>query len=387
MKQSTAFLSFILLAWTFVSSTAAAEEPAAKKFDRNAALLYWVAFDQYDALVRDEAVASAINEWATVTIDAKLRAALKDSPSLSLLRLASTIEHCDWGTGFMLSEQGPLALMPHLGRTRQLARLGMLSARIHLADKQFDEAVNDVMAVHVLARHSQAGDILISMLVGISIESMASSFITDNLDAIEDASLRTWRDHHAKLPAMMHVKDALIGERDGFGGWVKREIVKLKDITVRQRLAALLTGDEQGHLKRQLIGKSPDQAIAMADEMLKMYEPVLKIMEMPTDQYKKPYAEWEKQVKESKNPLIALMMPAFDSAYQAYHRGLANIALTRAAVTLKADGDAAFKAIKDPYGDGPFTMKIVDDGTEFSTKLEGRDGKKLTVKVKWKPSK
>lgn len=369
----------------FFTHVAIAEDAPPAVHERNAALLYWVAFDQYDSLVRDEAIAKAVNNYTEAEIDTKLREALKESPALNLLHLASKMDRCDWGTGYMLHEQGPFMLMPHLTRCRQLARLGLLSARIHLLDKKPAQALEDLLAVHRLARHSQAGDLLISMLVGVATEAMANQFVADHMGSLDDATLRTYLDQHAKLPPMMHVKRAIIGERDGFGGWIKREIVKLKDKTAFERLMATLAGDEQGHLLRQIAGKSLEQSIAMADEMIRMYDPLVKSMDLPPDQFKKALGDWTKEIEASKNPLVQLMMPAFGSTYYTYHRSLAQSAILRAAITLKLDGRDAFNKIKDPYGEAAFGITDVDSGIEISSKLLDRDQKPVKLVVKWKP--
>lgn len=379
---------FILLIITFhAAPIVRAEEPTKPKSDlgRNAALYYWVAFDQYDAAVKDEALAKAVNDHAKTEIDAKLRGALKDSTALSMLRTASKIEPCDWGTADMLHEQGPMTLLPHLSRCRQLARLGLLSARVHLIDKKPAQALEDVMAVHRLARHSQAGDILISMLVGVATEAMANQFVADHLSTIDEATLRIYLEQRAKLPAMLHVRQAIIGERDSFGGWIKREFVKLKDKSAMQRLMATLAGGERGHLLRQIAGKSVEQSIAMADEMISMYDPLIKAMDLPMDQFGKALEEWTKVVEASKNPLVQLMMPAFGTSYYTYHRSLAHAAILHAAIIYRLEGKAAFEKIKDPYGDGPFTLANHEEGIVISSKLPDRDKAPVKLVVNWKP--
>ena len=359
MKTHCTTAIVLIIALSLASAALGEEAPKPKgDLGRNAALYYWVAFDQYDAAVKDEALAKAVNDYAKTEVDAKLRGALKDSTALSLLRTASKIEPCDWGTADMLHEQGPMTLLPHLSRCRQLARLGLLSARVHLIDEKPALALDDVMTVHRLARHSQAGEILISMLVGVATEAMANQFVADHLGMMDEATLRSYLEQRAKLPAMMHVRLAIIGERDSFGGWLKREFVKLKDKTAMQRLLATLAGDEQGHLLRQVAGKSAEQAIAMVDEMIRMYDPLIKAMDLPTDQFAKALEDWTKEVEASKNPLVQLMMPAFGTSYYTYHRSLAQSAILHAAIVYRLEGKAAFEKIKDPYGDDLSPLRI-----------------------------
>ncbi len=383
MKTFPCILVPLMTVFICTSALRAADDlPSAEKTKGNAALIYWVAFDECDSLTRDEAIAKAVGDHSTAAIDAKLRKALKESQALTLLRMASRIEHCDWGTALMLHEQGPMTLMPHLKHTRQLARLGLLSARIHLLDKKPDEALADLLAVYRLARHSQSGEVLITMLVGIATDSMVNQFIADNLALFDDATLRAFLDEHAKLPAMMHVRVAIVGERDGFGGWIKRQVARLKDKNTLQRLMATLAGNEDGIILRQFAGKSPEQAAAIVDEMLEMYQPLVKMIDLPAEPFRKAYDLWSKEIETSKNPLAKLLMPAFGSSYAVYHGNLAMTALLRAAITFKLDGKAAFDAIKDPYGDGQFTMTVLQEGWEVSSKFIGRDQKPVKLVVK-----
>lgn len=386
MKTHCTITFVLIFALSVVSAVNADEVPKPKSdLGRNAALVYWVAFDQYDSAIKDESLAKAVNDYTKAEVDAKLRATLKESTALSLLRLASRIERCDWGTADMLHEQGPMTLLPHLSRCRQLTRLGLLRARVHLIDKKPAQALEDLMAVHRLARHSQAGDILITMLVGVATEAMANQFVADHLSVIDDATLRSYLDQRAKLPAMMHVRQAIIGERDGFGGWIKREFIKLQDAPAMARLMAALAGDEQGLLLRQIAGKSTEQSIAMADDMIRMYDPLIKAMDLPPDQFSKASEEWSEQIEASKNPLVKLLMPAFATSYYTYHRSLARSAILHAAIIYRLDGKAAFEKIKDPYGDGSFTVANHEEGIVISSKLPDHDKTPVKLNVKWKP--
>ena len=57
------------------------------------------------------------------------------------------------------------------------------------------------------------------------------------------------------------------------------------------------------------------------------------------------------------------------------------MSLVRAAIVIVRDGPQAAKTTKDPFGDGPFTYRAVAGGFELSSRLLGKDGQPLTLKV------
>lgn len=387
MKKFHLFLVMLVLVLASLPSARAEDSPKAKvDLGRNAALLYWVAFDQYDAAVKGESFAKAINEYEQVAIDAKLLAALKDSTTLTTFRMAAKMEACDWGTGTMLAEQGPHTLMPHLQRCRQMARLGLLSARANLINKKGDAAVEDLLAVHALARHSQSGGVIISFLVGISIESMVNQFVANHLALFDDQSLRSLADQLRKSPAMLTSRDSILAEREGFGPWIRREVVKLKDRSRREKLLALLQDDEQGKQLAQLIEKNPEEVAVMVDDMLKLYSELAGTCDLPIGEARKAQAEWSKRIADTTNVVAKMLMPAFARVDETYRRSLTMNALVHAVITLRLDGRAAFDAIKDPHGDGPFTIKSTDEGIEVSSKFDSQHKQPAVLKVKWKPA-
>ncbi|HYO24014.1 MAG TPA: hypothetical protein VEQ85_03610 [Lacipirellulaceae bacterium] len=104
----------------------------------------------------------------------RLAAAMLPESTYASLQTAATRDHSDWG--WQLEElRGPdliAFLLPEVQESRQLSRMLMLKARVALADRRFDEAI-DVMRINgSLGRDVAAEPLLICKLVGVAIVAM-----------------------------------------------------------------------------------------------------------------------------------------------------------------------------------------------------------------------
>ncbi|MFO0900365.1 MAG: hypothetical protein U0836_23265 [Pirellulales bacterium] len=83
---------------------------------------------------------------------------------LEEVRRASLRVVCDWEDP--VREQGFATLLPHLQKTRALARVLALKARLQIAQGKFDEAAKTLVLGFSLGQHSSQGTTLIHALVG-----------------------------------------------------------------------------------------------------------------------------------------------------------------------------------------------------------------------------
>jgi hypothetical protein len=142
----------------------------------NAALLYLNAAQQV-AIVRAADPASIgedqkISQW----LAAPMAAFPKDqaqgmvnryAPALKQMRLASLRDRCDFDPPYRT--EGFRTLLPYLVDARSLARLACLSARVKIANGDFDSAVGDLALPIVQCGHLNEGQpILIQLLVAAS---------------------------------------------------------------------------------------------------------------------------------------------------------------------------------------------------------------------------
>ena len=119
----------------------------------NAALQYWKAFAGVPELshAQMDAVAKALEQG---TIAPSLRQVIASSKSaLHELRKGAAVKQCAWGISF---DEGINAVLPHLSKARQLARVACLRAEVSFQQGKAQEATEDVAAVTTLGRHIAA---------------------------------------------------------------------------------------------------------------------------------------------------------------------------------------------------------------------------------------
>ena len=68
-------------------------------------------------------------------------------------------------------------------------------------------------------------------------------------------------------------------------------------------------------------------------------------------------------------PLAGTLLPAIDVIRAKQERGQARMAMLLAAIAFVEGGPEKLKEIKDPFGDGPFEYKALDQGFELKSKL------------------
>ncbi len=146
---------------------------------RNAALKYWAAWSKLDQATREKVVASV--DWETVgkeTDPARLPQSFRDAAAavqpalIDALIEPTNLAECDFEIDY---EKGFDALLPHLSKARDGARVLRLHARASLVAGDARAAARDTAAMYRLAAHMTSDQVLISGLVAAAIASMADT--------------------------------------------------------------------------------------------------------------------------------------------------------------------------------------------------------------------
>ncbi len=105
------------------------------------------------------------------------RVALTQSRQAEIVQIkqAARTSYCNWNTSF---EDGLNAELPYLGYLRWSARLLCADAIVQANAGNLDEAIEGLECALHLSRHASAGNVVISMVVGLAIEA-------DTLNAID----------------------------------------------------------------------------------------------------------------------------------------------------------------------------------------------------------
>jgi hypothetical protein len=91
--------------------------------------------------------------------------------------------HCDWGIDY---SEGIALLMPPYASIRNLVKIVLAQAKIAADSADYKQALDLCLSTHKAGAHIADGGLLISHLVGISLNSYANQCITDILPQISD---------------------------------------------------------------------------------------------------------------------------------------------------------------------------------------------------------
>lgn len=234
----------------------------------NAAVIYWQAFAALPTLEGDQkAKYEAAIKSATEPVSDDLQPIVaRFDTALRELHRARSVAVCDWNLNY---DDGPRLLLPHLQKARELSRAALLRARLRFAAKSTDEAVADVVAVLKMARDCGSSPVLISLLVDIAIENVATEVLTANLASLAPRQLDSLAAALKTLPATPSVVDCMRLEGQIFGDWMERfinaEAAQLNDPQAGGKVLAALLEQMNG-------GSPPDANEADAAQRRKRLE-------------------------------------------------------------------------------------------------------------------
>jgi len=130
---------------------------------------------------------------------------------------------CDWGVD--LERDGTGAEMPHLGPSVVIAKVALLRARQHVADRQSVKAASDILAVRRLARHIGTPTCLTTAQTSYGIEQMALDVLADNQDNLSKTVRLRLLNAFDQLAPMPQPRDVVDAERVYYR-WAASELAK-----------------------------------------------------------------------------------------------------------------------------------------------------------------
>lgn len=149
----------------------------------NAAVLYYRACLIYDA---DDAKTDKIADYVkgNIGLDNEIRDYIsKNMFAIKYFTDAGDSPNCDWGMDY---SEGIELQMPRLAPLRDLARIVLADAKITAESGNYKQALELCMNVHKSSPHIAGGGVLVTYLVGISINMMANQCIMEMLPQISD---------------------------------------------------------------------------------------------------------------------------------------------------------------------------------------------------------
>lgn len=339
----------------------------------NAALQYWQAFGTLPAFDADQE--KKLENWVTTPLGVGTAKMLDGSQtSLMFLRRGSRMRECDWGLDY---NEGISMHLPHLAKARTLARVAALDFRRNLAAGNMEAGGENLHGLMVLARHVGQDYTLVSALVCYAIENMVVDIVApqalelkipyaDSVAAYESLPPAPSLVHSVmceKFMASSIIAQLKEAEQKRAGSW-------------REVWSAIVPHDMPEKLKDL---QSLDELVEVAEDFQGTYDELAKLLELPPKEFDAKYPEFAKRAGEA-NPITAILLPAMEKVVATQRRTQARLEMLLAAAAVVESGPEKLAEIADPFGDGPFGYRKLDEGFELSSKLV-YEGKPVTLVI------
>jgi hypothetical protein len=365
--------------------------------DWNAAVNYWQAFGLMPEWTEEE---KKLRESLPADFSESLPAGVKEltersGAALAALELATRVENCDWQLDIA---QGPMLVLPHVQKARELARQSDLRARYRFSQGQAAGGVDDILASLRMSRAIGKDQILISMLVQVAIERGAMNVAAAYLPQLNETERKQLLDVWQQSNATSTFADSLRMEKKVFGGWLKAEFEKatagkrgdepagdfLKSLWV---LAVTLSNPETNETIEALSFVNVEMAKKAIEEYLADCDEMIRIGGLDFAQRRIELAKFDQELQKAKvaiketieekkglgRQLSLLLLPAISAVSETDEAWVARGRLFEVALKGIGGGEAGIAAAAKEMG-----MKVSyvakENGFELSTSLT-KEGK------------
>ena len=240
------------------------------------------------------------------------------------------------------------------------------------------------MAIIVLGRNAGTDGTLVSAMIGIATEGLINEFMARNFYRFSPPALLSFVKQVEGAPARPTVKRAMQYEEQAFLQWFIAKLEGFRADYPQDESRALAKSRElfiatleKDPVKLDRIfasaGNTTAGLIAYLQQLKPVYEAILKAAEAPPEKLEETAAGIQELIKHSTNLVAQLIFPNVEKARKMEMGSIARSTMIRAAVALRLEGDAGFQKIRDPFGDGPFTLRQLPAGSgEQGFELDSR---------------
>jgi len=357
-----------------VSQSVSAWDGVSSQKSGNAAHYYRQAFEEIARLPDADAALPGPNEPLPPN-DKSEQIVSRLGPALKCLREATEKQECDWEND--LHRKGAAAAFPHLAKSRDLVGRAILRARYYWQSGKRDQAIEDMRAVVVLARH--VGDEGRTGLVGLTERYKIEQTVVDVLrqwttDAESAQSLdglcRLALQPEGNLP-----KTGLLLERETLLPWTYRLVTASNLTTQEQKWRNQFFG-------QLLAERGAPWILQKLDETKVHYTEVGDLLDLPIDQFVPKFRQYLRKLDGAGNPFSQMAIvecPGIPRAYLQSRNLRAQWTILQAASSVFQCGPGAVKKTVDPYGDGLLKYEASADGFTIRSALV-IDGKPVVLR-------
>jgi hypothetical protein len=316
----------------------------------NAAVIYRQAFALFDALSKEQRI--IVSDWHT-NVDTSVETELceKLRPICELMHRASALTNWDWGIDPITVE----TKLPHLAASRNLTRAALWNAA-HCRSNDVTGATDDAVSVLRLGQHiSQAA--VIGYLVDIAVQSMALSYVTQNLGVFRGTESQ-------------RLVEALSDQanQEAPSRAMEQEADKM------ERLAAYLASLPPDELQKELSQMDDDTPLnldrttALA-QMKLVVDSDRELAKALASSSEDEYEAWLKHWTDlqASSPLAKMLLVANDRVVDKVRYATVNRAMVVAGLAVAENGPEALAAHPDPASGKPFVYTETDSGFELQS--------------------
>jgi len=300
---------------------------------------------------------------------------------------------CDWGIDL---SPGPNVLLPHLGRAKAVAQAAQLRAVWALQHGRQADARDELLAAFVLGRNVSTDGILISALVQCMIEDLDYGTVAQYFGEFSSETLKELVDGFDAAPPRQTMAACIPGEK-ALGDWLLRKILELQKaypdddakVMAAFRDSGYVAGMEsvgETNLWPRLVaasGGTSEGLVKLIREAEPLVASVAELMALPPAEYETQAKQFSTEILKSQNPFINALGFLIDKWQKRGFRPRefrvqAELAMARAALQYREQGESGLKNVRDPFGNGPFSFrrfvfKGVDRGFELRSAYAGAD--------------
>ena len=297
---------------------------------------------------------------------------------------------CDWGVDM---SPGPATQLPHLALVKAVAVASRPRVTWDLQHGNQNGARDDLLAAFVLGRNASRDGTLIGALVQQAVEALECATVAGNFGQFSPETLKQLVDGFDAAPPRSTVAAAMMSEKLLGPDWLVDKIRKLQqenpgnDMKVMEGIHADLErcgfdfefhgehGEKQDtNVWQQILiasGGTSDGVLKLVSDMDPLYPRLARIMTLPPPEYEDQIQKFDAEIRKSQNPLVSVLFPnPVQSPRVREFRIQAWQAMVRAAVEYKFHGEAGFKSVMDPFGNGPFVFqRFVFEGVDRGFEL------------------
>lgn len=371
MKNSKTIISLLLITVATILSARGGQG----RRDINPALQYYQAFLVGPDLAETDRDYLFNTEWRGQKLPDRFAdlVARYDNQFKLVRQAAQATVPSDWGIDMT---PGPATLLPHLARNRGIAQAARLRVLWHLQQGRPAEARDDLLAAFALARRTSGDGTLISMLVQIAAENILCLSIAENFHLFPSETLKELAQGIDTAPARGTAAGSIPFEKRFFLDWLIGKIEELqkanpgneeKVMTGIRELLVSMEDPEEGKTasgKPSLWEKVSKASGGTSAGVLKLlhddaplYDRLAQVLSLPHAEYEGQIKKLSAEIEKSSNPFISETFPAVEKCRPKEFAILVELAMVRAAVEYKLNGETGLKSVSDPCGEGPFAFQ------------------------------